>query len=128
MVTQEQVSGKINDLKGRIEREWGKITNDEWKECEGSMDQLIGLIQQRTGEAREQIEKTMRAWGSEGERLLSNASEAAQEYGRRAAATAREQYGNAQQMVRRHPAESVLVSFGTGLLLGVVLGLVSRSR
>jgi hypothetical protein len=31
-------------------------------------------------------------------------------------------------MVKRHPAESVVVSFGTGLLLGVVVGLVAKSR
>jgi ElaB/YqjD/DUF883 family membrane-anchored ribosome-binding protein len=30
--------------------------------------------------------------------------------------------------VRRKPAESVAVAFGTGLLVGVIVGLIARSR
>jgi hypothetical protein len=31
-------------------------------------------------------------------------------------------------MIRRRPAESVAVAFGTGILLGIVVGLIAGSR
>ena len=40
----------------------------------------------------------------------------------------REGYEEAQRMVRRRPAESVAVAFGTGLVVGLIVGLVASSR
>jgi ElaB/YqjD/DUF883 family membrane-anchored ribosome-binding protein len=37
-------------------------------------------------------------------------------------------YDQASEMIRRRPAESVAVAFGTGILLGIVVGLIAGSR
>jgi len=39
---------------------WGWLTDDQLKQVEGNADQLIGLVHERTGETREQIEKRLR--------------------------------------------------------------------
>ncbi|MDZ4656981.1 MAG: CsbD family protein [Bythopirellula sp.] len=135
MLTKEELSGTWNDIKGRVKQEWGNISDDELKQVEGSIDRLVGLIQKNTGQARIEIEKTLRSLSEQSAGLLGSASQAvqgaaqtAQEYAGQASDMAKEQYGKAQEMVRQRPAESAIVCFGTGLLLGVVVGLLARSK
>ena len=60
MTTQEEIFGHWNQLKGKIRESWGQLTDDELEEVEGKFDQLVGLIQQKTGEGRQHIERTLR--------------------------------------------------------------------
>ena len=139
MATREQALGNWNQLKGKLKEHWGQLTDRELDEVKGNIDQLIGLIQRRTGEARSKIESFLDEMSSDAAGAFSHATEAAREYANQAVdamsgATdqvreyAREGYDTAQSMVRRHPSESVAIAFGTGLLLGVVCGLACRSR
>ena len=135
MITMEELSGTWNDIKGQVKQEWGNISDDEFKQVEGNVDRLVGLIQKKTGAARTEIEKTLRSWSQQSAGMLDNASQAvqgaaqaAQEYVSQTRDMASEQYGRAQDIVRQRPAESVIVSFGTGLLMGVVVGLMCRSK
>lgn len=135
MLTKEELSGTWNDIKGRVKQEWGNISDDDLKQVEGSIDRLVGLIQKKTGEARTQIEDTLRSLSEQSAGMLGSASQAvqgvaqaAQDYANQASNRAKEQYDRAQDMVRQRPAESVIVSFGTGVLLGVIVGLMCRSK
>ena len=51
MSTQEKVIGNWNQFKGKVKQRWGQLTDDELSEVEGHFDQLVGLVQQKTGEA-----------------------------------------------------------------------------
>ena len=139
MATQEQVFGHWDQLKGTIKQHWGQLTDDELQEVEGQLDQLIGLIQQKTGEARQHIESVIEEMsGKYGESVTQVSATArkfvdqASERMRGATDQVRERatdgYEEAQELFRRRPAESVAVAFGTGLLVGVIVGLVVRSR
>ena len=59
------VKGKLKQLAGEIKRKWGRITDDDLMQAEGSLDTLVGRIQERTGEQREAIEKWFKAQGCE---------------------------------------------------------------
>ena len=61
----DMVKGKIKQLQGEIKRKWGKLTDDDIMQAEGSMDKLVGKIQERTGEQREAIEKWLHSQGVE---------------------------------------------------------------
>jgi uncharacterized protein YjbJ (UPF0337 family) len=135
MITKEEMSGTWNEIKGRVKKEWGEISDDDLKQIEGNVDRLVGLIQKKTGQARTEIEKTLRSFSDQASGMLGGASQsvhdarqAVQDYASQASDMAREQYGRAQDMVRQRPAESVIVAFGTGLLMGVVVGLLCRSK
>lgn len=52
-----QLKGNWNEVKGKLKQRWGQLTDDDLKYVEGKEDELIGRIQRRTGEAREQIER-----------------------------------------------------------------------
>jgi uncharacterized protein YjbJ (UPF0337 family) len=139
MTTQEQMFGHWNQLKGKIKEQWGQLTDDELQEVEGQLDQLVGLIQQKTGEGRQHIEWLLNRFSEECGDAFTSASETAREYADQATEAlrgaagqvrerAREHYEDSQDMVRRRPAETVAVAFGTGLLVGVIVGLVVRSK
>ena len=51
------LQGQWNQLKGEVKKRWGQLSEDDLKWSGGNIDQLVGRIQQRTGETRESIEK-----------------------------------------------------------------------
>lgn len=139
MSTQERMIGNWNQVKGKVKQRWGQLTDDELNEVEGNIDQLVGLIQQKTGDAREQIELAVSEIGETAGGVVMQATEAAREYAGQAGERIRdvaeqvrersiETYEGAQDVFRRRPAESVVAAFGTGLLIGVVVGLMIGSR
>ena len=57
--TQQKWEGRWDQLKGRVKKLWGDITDDDLKQVEGSYDRMIGLLEERTGKRREEIEKQL---------------------------------------------------------------------
>jgi uncharacterized protein YjbJ (UPF0337 family) len=51
--------GRWDQLKGRVRELWGELTNDELDRAQGDYEQVIGLIKERTGQAREDIERRL---------------------------------------------------------------------
>lgn len=136
---EQRLFGHWDSLKGKIKEHWGQITDDELAEVEGQYDQLVGLIQQKTGEARQQIKRAIDEIADEYGGAFEDAKEVAREYAQHANEAmhetadqlrrrAREGYEQAHEVVRRRPAESVAVAFGAGLFMGVVVGLIIRSK
>ena len=139
MVTQEAIQGRWNEIQGKIRSKWGQITSDELSQVKGNVDQLVGLIQRKSGEAKEHIEHYLSELTSNGSETFAQAAEAVREYSHQAAEAVqhtsqqaaegmKQGYEEAERMVRQKPVESMVVVFGTGLLVGVVLGLISRGR
>ncbi len=150
MATQQIFQGHWNEVSGKIRSKWGQLTNDDLAQFNGNVDQLVGLIQRKTGEAKERVEHFIHELGDGSEGTFTKATEAAKEYTQQAAAVVSEKskqaadavrqgydqasesvmhgYEEAEKMVKDRPVESMLVVFGTGLLVGVCIGLVSRGR
>ncbi len=137
MANQQQLEGSWNRLKGKLKERWGQLTDDELDEVEGDAEQLVGLIQQKTGQTRQQVERTLDEISEESGSYATQASEAARQYVDQAsealqdtadqvASRVRASYSSAEEMVQRKPAESVAIAFGTGLIAGVIVGLVAR--
>ncbi|MEX1021326.1 MAG: CsbD family protein [Litorilinea sp.] len=51
------IKGQWNQLKGEVKQKWGKLTDDDITQIEGSYDKLVGRIQERYGYARERAEQ-----------------------------------------------------------------------
>ena len=58
-INQQTLEGNWNEIKGKIHEKWGQITQDDLQKARGSIDQLVGVIQRKTGEARDRIEKRL---------------------------------------------------------------------
>jgi uncharacterized protein YjbJ (UPF0337 family) len=54
-MNRDQIKGNWNQLKGEIKKKWGQLTDDDLMEAQGDYDKLVGKIQERTGESREQV-------------------------------------------------------------------------
>ncbi len=52
---EQQASGNWKQFKGKLKEAWGTLTDDDLDRLEGRRDQLEGMIEERTGEAREKI-------------------------------------------------------------------------
>lgn len=56
------LKGKWLQMKGEVRRQWGKLTDDDVSQIEGSSEKLIGKLQERYGYARDQAEREYDAW------------------------------------------------------------------
>jgi len=139
MISRQELEGHWNEVKGRIQERWGQITENELQQARGDANQLVGVLQQRTGETRREIEDFLEAATAESEGAAARAAETAREYADQASAAMREGYdqvassvkhgySEAEGMVRRNPMESVAVAFGAGIITGVIVGLTLKSR
>ena len=56
------LKGKWMQMKGEVRRQWGKLTDDDVAQIEGSSEKLIGKLQERYGYARDQAQRQYDAW------------------------------------------------------------------
>jgi uncharacterized protein YjbJ (UPF0337 family) len=56
-MNQDTFAGQWKQLRGRAKEWWGKLTDDELTQVEGTMDKLVGLLQARYGYSKEQAER-----------------------------------------------------------------------
>ena len=52
-----EMKGNWNIIKGKLKQRWARLTDDDLQFAEGKENELIGRIQKRTGETRENVEK-----------------------------------------------------------------------
>jgi uncharacterized protein YjbJ (UPF0337 family) len=148
-VNQQTLEGNWNEIKGKLHERWGQLTQDDLQKAQGNVDQLVGLIQRKTGEARERVEQylseiTANGGGGVGRvaeavrgyassavdsarNYASTATDSAEEARARAAEMLRGGYVQTERMIQQRPIESLAVGFGAGLITGVIIGLVMRS-
>jgi uncharacterized protein YjbJ (UPF0337 family) len=58
----DQVKGKWKQFKGSAQKQWGKLTDDDFDKLEGDRQKLVGKIQERYGIAKEEAEKQVDEW------------------------------------------------------------------
>ncbi len=54
-----QIKGDWNIAKGKLKQKWANLTDNDLTYVEGKEEELLGRIQKRTGQTREQIEKAI---------------------------------------------------------------------
>jgi uncharacterized protein YjbJ (UPF0337 family) len=58
----DRIEGNWKQIKGKALEQWGKLTDDELDRIAGRREQLVGLIQERYGMAKDEAEKQVDAW------------------------------------------------------------------
>ena len=54
-----EIKGNWNIVKGKLKQKWAKLTDDDLRFVEGKEEELVGRIQKRTGQTREQVETAL---------------------------------------------------------------------
>ena len=138
-INAQELQGQWNRLKGQVKEKWGQLTDDDLNITGGNVDQLVGKIQQKTGVARDTIEKFLNDLTSHGSSAVAQAAQAVGDFAHQAGGRIRENYENvsgqvrdryeaAEDVVRHNPGQSVAAAFGIGLVAGLIVGLALRSR
>lgn len=150
MTTQEMIRGNWNTIVGAIKQKFGEISNDDLSKVQGNIDQLVGLLQRKAGQTRQQVEQFLDQCCSESTGFVSSAAnvagqaatqaskmvaDAAAEVGQYAtdgykyvANQAGTGYDYARTVVERRPMESVVLVAGASMLAGLLVGLSLGSR
>lgn len=55
-----EIKGNWNVAKGKLKQKWADLTDDDLTYVEGKQDELLGRIQKRTGQTREEIQKAIK--------------------------------------------------------------------
>ena len=53
----DKIKGNWNIVKGKLKQQYGQLTDDDLRYMEGQEDELLGRIQQKTGETKESLKK-----------------------------------------------------------------------
>ncbi|GEQ86631.1 CsbD family protein [Patiriisocius marinistellae] len=57
-----ELKGKWNQIKGKAKEQYGMTFNDDEAFSEGQYDQLVGKMQEKTGKAKEAVQKEIASW------------------------------------------------------------------
>ncbi|MBX7230763.1 MAG: CsbD family protein [Bdellovibrionales bacterium] len=52
-MNQNMLKGKWTEIKGEIQKMWGKVNSNELEETKGDLTKISGLIQQKYGKSKE---------------------------------------------------------------------------
>lgn len=151
MPNEQVIQGHWSEMRGQLKQRWGSLTDDDLALAEGNIETLVGMIQKRSGQSRESIEGVLDKMAAEYEthadkarRKASSAVENTREYADRAtqrarrqvddlhrnyddmSQQARDQLHQAEDRIRKNPVESICISFGAGLVAGLLVGLCCR--
>lgn len=61
-MNKEILEGNWNQIKGEVQKRWGKLTNDNLDQINGNRTKLLGIIQESYGVAKEEAEKQVKDW------------------------------------------------------------------
>ena len=137
-MNQQQIQGNWNEILGKIRSKWGELAGDDLDKFKGDTSQLVGMIQRKTGEAREKIESYLDELSTEGSHGINRTIESVSTYATQAMESAREGAGNvaermregyetAEKTLQSRPVQSAALAFGAGMVAGVLLAVVMRS-
>jgi len=136
MPNREQLRGQWNEVKGRLKEHWGQLTEDDLSQAEGNADHLIGVVQQKTGATRNEIESFLDDLfhGATGERaseavhqyadaaqaMAHDAAQYARDQARRLSENSTDYSARVAETVRTRPGESLAIAFGLGIAAGAL--------
>lgn len=55
----DTVKGTWKQFKGKLKEAWGDLTDDDLDKYEGKREQLVGALQKKYGQAKEEIESRL---------------------------------------------------------------------
>ncbi len=133
MATKEEIQGTWNQLSGAVRSKYAQVTGDDLAGVNGNIQQLAGVIQKKTGKAKEEIEEFLRSVSDSTASTVCRVSEAASDMATKATETLREGYDYARDLsrdgmkaatetVQHRPGESLLLAMGIGVVAGLIIG------
>ncbi|WP_187969774.1 CsbD family protein [Aquibium microcysteis] len=61
-MNRNQIEGNWEQIKGKVQSQWGKLTDDDLQVIEGDRKQLSGRLQERYGKAQDEADREIDEW------------------------------------------------------------------
>jgi uncharacterized protein YjbJ (UPF0337 family) len=58
----DEVSGDWKQFEGKVQKQWGKLTNNDLQEAKGDRTILAGKIQERYGISKDEADRQVKNW------------------------------------------------------------------
>lgn len=58
----DTIQGSWKEMMGSARAKWGDITGDEWQSIAGRRDEIVGLVQKKYGQSRDEAERAVDEW------------------------------------------------------------------
>lgn len=58
----QQVEGNWDQFRGKVQQQWGELTNDDLDVVKGNQTELVGRIKERYGIGKEEAERQVDDW------------------------------------------------------------------
>lgn len=132
MLDQRLLLQKWSAIKDKLQQSWEELTADDLMLFRGTVDELVELIQRKTGQANETIRQQLKTIADEFASLTQQAADtvgqskdvaqqAIDEAGPSILNSLNDVYRKAKTSIRRHPVESVAICLAVGVLAGLAL-------
>ncbi|GGW88229.1 CsbD family protein [Alteromonas halophila] len=53
----DRIEGNWKEMKGKVQQQWGKLTDDDLDKIDGRREELVGKIQQAYGKDKDEAER-----------------------------------------------------------------------
>jgi uncharacterized protein YjbJ (UPF0337 family) len=73
----DRIEGNWKQAKGKVKEQWGKLTDDQLDVIGGRREQLLGVLQESYGIAKDEAERQVRDWEKRNERDFDAAERSA---------------------------------------------------
>jgi uncharacterized protein YjbJ (UPF0337 family) len=73
----DRVEGNWKQAKGKVKEQWGKLTDDQLDVIGGRREQLLGVLQESYGIAKDEAERQINDWEKHNERAFDAAADRA---------------------------------------------------
>lgn len=60
----DRIEGNWKQLKGKVQAQWGKLTDDDFTVLSGRREELVGKLQERYGIAKDEAERQIADWAN----------------------------------------------------------------
>lgn len=58
------IKGNWKQFKGEVQKQWGKLTDDDLDYINGERQKLVGRLQERYGETQQDFERQVDEWAA----------------------------------------------------------------
>src|SRR5918999_2820361 len=154
-MNEDVFSGKWREMRGTLRSWWGRLSDDDLDRIGGEKDRLIGAVQEKYGQTREQaereVDRRLSEYGGTAGGMAANLRSKVDEFGSTVsnkASEAREAVvsgvesarsyfqdrdfeeltGDLVGWVRRYPIQACLIGIGLGYLIARSIGPSDRSH
>ena len=125
----DEMKGNWKQASGKIRETWGDLTDDDLQRARGSQDQLVGVIQQRYGIAREEAKKQVDDFFNASNGMVAQVKTAVtdrahevEDYFKNTDYS--DMVGDLRKVISKHPLPSLFVGIGVGYLLGRAISVI----